>query len=41
MNAVKFLMRSGAEVDQIEVLLSDGVRSVYSSKQGGEGGRAQ
>ena len=41
LNAVKFLMRSGSEVDQIEIMLSDGIKSLYTPKYGGGGGKAQ
>ena len=35
---VKLIMRSGSGVDSIQMLLSDGTKSVYSPKVGGNGG---
>lgn len=38
MNVNKFLIRHGSNIDEIQLLLSDGVRQVYSPAQGGGGG---
>ena len=38
MSASKFSARFGSEIDQFQVLLSDGVRSEYLPKQGAGGG---
>lgn len=37
-NVVKFIVRSGANVDNIQMLLSDGVKMTYSPAFGGLGG---
>jgi hypothetical protein len=38
MNAIKFLIRHGANIDKIQILLGDGVRKEYTPAQGGNGG---
>lgn len=38
MNAVKFLVRHGAGIDNLQILLSDGVKNVFTTAQGGQGG---
>ena len=38
MSATKFSVRFGSEIDQFQVMLSDGVKSEYLPKQGGRGG---
>lgn len=35
---VKVLLRSGKEIDQIQIFLSDGVQNLYSPRFGGGGG---
>lgn len=38
MNAVKFLVRHGTNIDRLQILLSDGVKEMYTTAQGGSGG---
>lgn len=38
LNAVKFVVRHGTNVDNIQILLGDGVKKVYTPAQGGSGG---
>ena len=38
LNAVKFMIKCGARIDQIQILLSDGIRSLYTPKYGGDSG---
>ena len=38
LGAKKFIMRSGSEIDNIQIFLSDGVTNMYSPQHGGGGG---
>ncbi len=38
MNAVKFLVRHGAGIDNIQIELGDGVKNMYTPAYGGGGG---
>jgi hypothetical protein len=38
MNAVKFILRHGQNIDSIQMLLGDGVKKFYTPAQGGSGG---
>lgn len=38
LDAVKFIIRHGTAVDNIQILLGDGVRKIYTPAQGGQGG---
>jgi hypothetical protein len=37
-NVVKFIVRSGANIDGIQMLMSDGVKNTFSPAFGGMGG---
>lgn len=41
LNAVKLMIRCGGRIDQIQLLLSDGIRSIYTPKFGGDGGSSK
>lgn len=40
LNAVKFLIRHGSNIDNLQILLGDGVKKFYTPAQGGSGGSA-
>jgi hypothetical protein len=39
-NAMKFLLRHGSSIDNLQILLGDGVKKIYTPAQGGSGGGA-
>ena len=37
-NALKFVIRHGTNIDNLQMLLGDGVKKVYTPAEGGSGG---